>query len=366
MVIAIFILTLALAAANGANDVPKGVATLVAARVATYRAAIAWGALTTLAGGVLSLVLAAGLTKLFSQGIVTAKPSDAFAFAVLAGTGTWVALATATRLPVSTTHAIIGALIGAGLAFAPHAIAWNNLPTRIGMPLLASVAASYAISALLNRLPKRPTPECVCAEISSAPPLPATTSTATMTLKAAAIAMPLPTVRVYTGTIAECAVHRRGARHIGLNVNTAHWLSAGLTSFSRGLNDTPKIVAIGAFALPSGLTTHGLLLAVAAAMAIGSLTAGRRVARKLAEDVIDMSTTEAFRANLTTALLVGVGAHQGLPMSTTHVSAGAIAGIAGTSPDRLNRGTLRDLAIAWTLTPLTAGMIAAITYAVVS
>src|SRR5205807_10006278 len=76
VVIAIFILTLALATANGAHDVPKGVATLIGARVAGYRAAIVWGALTTLAGGLLSLVLAASLTKLFSKGIVTAKPSD--------------------------------------------------------------------------------------------------------------------------------------------------------------------------------------------------------------------------------------------------------------------------------------------------
>ncbi len=171
-VITSFILTLALAAANGANDVPKGAATLAGARVANYRAATAWGALTPLAGGLLSLALAASLTKLFSKGIVTAYPSDAFAFAVLAGAGMWVALATATRLPVSTTHAIIGALVGAGLAFAPHAVAWSNLPTRIVIPLLASVAESYAISVLLNRLPKAAMPECICAEISSAKPLP--------------------------------------------------------------------------------------------------------------------------------------------------------------------------------------------------
>lgn len=235
MVIAIFILTLALAAANGANDVPKGVATLIGARVASYRVAIAWGALTTLAGGLLSLALAASLTKLFSKGIVTAKPSDAFAFAVLAGAGAWVALATVTRLPVSTTHAIIGALVlvGAGLAFAPHAVAWSNLPTKIVIPLLASVAVAYAISALINRLPKAPVPECICADISPATPLMAG-SAATATLAAAA-AVPVPSVRLHTGTVAGCAVHRPATRRIGLNLNSAHWLSAGLTSFSRGL-----------------------------------------------------------------------------------------------------------------------------------
>jgi len=364
VVIAVFILTLALAAANGANDVPKGVATLIGARVASYRAAIAWGMLTTLAGGLLSLALAASLTKLFSKGIVTARPSDAFAFAVLAGAVMWVAVATATHMTVSTTHAIVGALIGAGLAFAPHAVAWGNLPTKIVIPLLASVAVSYASSALLNRLPNAPVPECICAEISAATPAIAG-STATATL-AATTAVPVPTVRLHTGTIAECGIHGRGTRRIGLNLSTAHWLSAGLASFTRGLNDTPKIVAIGAFALPSGLTTHSLLLAVATAMAIGSLTVGARVARRLAEDVVQMSTSEAFRANLTTAVLVGVGANQGLPMSTTHVSTGAIAGIAGTKPKRLNGPTLRDFALAWIATPLTAGATAAAIYVLVS
>ena len=60
-----------------------------------------------------------------------------------------------------------------------------------------------------------------------------------------------------------------------------------------------------------------------------------------------------------TAVLVGVGANLGLPMSTTHVSTGAIAGSAGLNRARLNGRTLRDFAIAWTLTPLTAGLIAA-------
>lgn len=101
-------------------------------------------------------------------------------------------------------------------------------------------------------------------------------------------------------------------------------------------------------------------------MAIASLTAGSRVARRLAEDVVEMSTTEAFRANLTTALLVGVGANQGLPMPTTHVSTGAIAGIAGTQPHRLKSRTLRNFVIAWTLTPLTAAAAAAAIYALVS
>lgn len=78
-----------------------------------------------------------------------------------------------------------------------------------------------------------------------------------------------------------------------------------------------------------------------------------------------MDHLEGLLANITTAMLVGFGAHLRLPMSTTHVSTGAIAGIAGTDPKRLNRRTTRDLLLAWTVTPLVAGLIAGVVYTVV-
>lgn len=63
-------------------------------------------------------------------------------------------------------------------------------------------------------------------------------------------------------------------------------------------------------------------------------------------------------------MLVGVGAKLGLPVSTTHVSTEAIAGIAGADPKRLNRRTARDLMLSWTVAPLVAGLIAAVVYTV--
>jgi inorganic phosphate transporter, PiT family len=141
---------------------------------------------------------------------------------------------------------------------------------------------------------------------------------------------------------------------------TAHWFTSGAAGLARGLNDTPKIVAIGAFALPNGGDPHWLVSGVAAAMALGGLLAGMRVAHSIAEKVVQMDHLEGFRANLTTALLVGVGANLGLPMSTTHVATGAIAGLARKNVSRLNRRTLRDFALASTATPACAGLLAAI------
>jgi len=105
-----------------------------------------------------------------------------------------------------------------------------------------------------------------------------------------------------------------------------------------------------------------LLVVVALSMALGGLAAGIRVARQLGENVVRMSHAEGFKANLTTAILVGLGANLGLPMSTTHVSTGAIAGIAGTNVGRLNGDTLRVFVLAWPVTPATAAVIAGLAF----
>jgi PiT family inorganic phosphate transporter len=362
---AIVILVIALAAANGSNDVPKGVATLAGAGVTRYRTAILWGSLTTLAGSLVSLQFADRLVKLFSKGIVTADPTPAFALAVLGGTAAWVAFATITRLPVSTTHAIVGSLIGAGLLLAAGAVDFGAVVPRVVQPLLLSIGVAYGLSFLLSLLPDR-VPECVCVDL--VPPAPAapglsTPEGASLLSVTPPVPVGLPLPHVSTGSVADCAVHGRtttGVRRIGLSINGLHWLSSGATSFARGLNDTPKIVAIGAFALvPAGMTTAQILLVVAVAMLAGSLGGGMRVARRLGEGVVRMSHVEGFKANLTTAVLVGLAANRGLPLSTTHVSTGAIAGAAGRDIKRLDTRNLRDFVLAWSVTPLFAGVVAA-------
>jgi inorganic phosphate transporter, PiT family len=173
-----------------------------------------------------------------------------------------------------------------------------------------------------------------------------------------------PLVRVEVGTVTECRVHGKHGKRFDLTVNGLHWLSSGAASAARGLNDTPKIVAVGAFALvPAGMSSRSVLLCVAGAMAMGSILFGTRVARRLGEDVVHMDHVEGFKANLTTAALVGLAANRGLPLSTTQVSSGAIAGAAGSHPSRLNGRTLRDFAIAWTVTPLSAALVAAAVFA---
>ena len=107
--IALCVATLFLAYSNGANDNFKGVATLFGSGTANYRRAIAWATITTLAGSLCSLLLAAALVRSFSgKGLVPDEiaGTTGFLLAVAIGAGLTVMLATLTGFPISTTHSL--------------------------------------------------------------------------------------------------------------------------------------------------------------------------------------------------------------------------------------------------------------------
>ena len=151
VVILTFVLVLLLAFANGANDVSKAIATLVGSGVTDYRPAILWGTCWTVVGAGLSGVLATAMVKTFSQGLLAsdAAASPALAPAVLTGAVLWVLVASWTGLPVSTTHALIGAIVGAGLvAFGSEGLVWTGIGKKIVLPLLLSPVLALTVAVL--------------------------------------------------------------------------------------------------------------------------------------------------------------------------------------------------------------------------
>jgi len=112
----LFALVLGLAFANGTNDVSKAITTLVGSGITNYQTAIVWGTVWTVFGACVSGVVASAMVKTFSSGLIasgTAIPPT-LALAVLTGAMIWVLVASRTSLPVSTTHALTGAIVGAG------------------------------------------------------------------------------------------------------------------------------------------------------------------------------------------------------------------------------------------------------------
>ena len=106
----------------------------------------------------------------------------------------------------------------------------------------------------------------------------------------------------------------------------SHYVSAAAVSFARGLNDTPKIVAL--LLVVAGPRFARLsMLAIALAMALGGLLNARKVAETMSKKISKMNDGQALTANLVTAFMVIVASRLGMPVSTTHVSVGAISGI---------------------------------------
>src|SRR2546426_8686811 len=127
MELSLFVFVLALAYANGTNDVSKAIATLVASGVANYRTAVIWGTIWTTVGAAASGVVAGAMLNTFSAGLLqpgVAVP-PALTGAVPVGAIAWVVVASRTGLPGSPAHALARAPGGAGLpAFGGPAAAW--------------------------------------------------------------------------------------------------------------------------------------------------------------------------------------------------------------------------------------------------
>ncbi len=359
MTLAIILLAvLALAYANGANDNFKGVATLFGSGTCSYRTALIWATVTTLAGSLLALLLAHGLVEAFKgRGLVpdqvTREP--AFLFAVSLGAALTVLSATWTGLPVSTTHALTGALLGAGLLAAPGEVQYAALGKSFVLPLLFSPLVALGLTMVIYpvfRWARRScgvtSTSCLC--IGSA--YEEVTEQPDGTLL-------LATTRavVHVGQSSDC-VQRYHGQLLGVQAGPVldglHYLSGGAVGFARGLNDTPKIVAL-LLAGEAILPALGLAL-VALIMAIGGIVNARKVAVTMSQKITRMNPGQGFTANLVTALLVSSASRFGLPVSTTHVSVGSLFGIG------LVNGTARvkmilTILLAWVTTlPLGASL----------
>ena len=296
----LFLITFAVvvvAYANGANANFKGVASLFGSRTTSYRTAGNWAALTTAAGCVAAMFLAAGLLKTFSgKGLVPdaliAQPM--FLLAVAASAGATGLLATRLGFPVSTTHMLTGALLGAG--WTAGEVNVSKLWETFIRPLLLSPVVAVVVGGVIYLLLK---------------------------------------------------MLRLAPDHRTRTLDALHFLSAGAVCFARGVNDTPKMAAL----LHGVGWLHGSagMILIAVAMAAGGLISAKQVAETLAHKITDMNPGQGFAANFATALLVTTANVHGLPVSTTHVSVGALLGIGITTRQAKWRTVIPVLA-AWVIT----------------
>lgn len=364
----IILATLFVAYANGANDNFKGVATLFGSGTTDYRKALAWATVTTFAGSVTAFFLAEKLIKTFSgKGLVpdALLGTPEFLLAVALGASATVLLAALTGIPISTTHSLTGALVGAGFVAIGMDLDFSMLGKNFFIPLLSSpfiavvlTAFIYTFFRFVRRRLKITRATCVCVgeRVIAVPNVNLVNGQILSVAE-------LKSMEIFVDERSQCqarALDRYEGRVLGIDaqqiLDTLHFISAGAVSFARGLNDTPKIVALAVTAGVLGLKFNIGLVAIV--MALGGILSAKKVAETMSHRITGMNHGQGFTANLITAVLVIFASKMGVPVSTTHVSCGSLFGI-GLVNGKANWKIIGGIVTAWVLTLPIAALLSA-------
>jgi PiT family inorganic phosphate transporter len=303
---------------NGFHDTANYVATWVGTRALSPRTAVLVSAAANLAGAFVTTAVATTVGKgLIDAGLATEKTVLAALFGAIA----WNLLTWWAGLPSSSTHALVGGLIGAALVQSgSKGVEWPGLWQKVVLPGLASPAIGFAgaflLLVLIYRLFHRLTP----------------------------------------------GVAHRGFRYGQL-------LSGTWVAFTHGANDAQKTMGVIALAL----FTHGSIstfyvptwVKIAAGLTIGAGTyaGGWRIIRTLGQRIYGMHPEHGFAAQVAAGSTLYLGTHFGFPISTTHVVTGSVMGAGATRRFSAVRwGVAGNILFAWLLTLPAAGLVAAALY----
>ncbi len=356
MIFWLVVIACVLAFANGANDNAKGVATLVGGKVLSRKRALYVAAVATFAGSVVAIFLATELVARFSgKGLVSADLTGSAAFLSCVGLAAGMTVLTATRvgIPISTTHAMVGAIAGVG--WAAGSLQVGRLVDVFLYPLLFAPVLAIVLTIPLYGVFRglrlafgvnKDTCICVAAQRSEV----------SVSASGAALTTMAGSSLQVGDSVQACAKNYHG-HVVGVDaqrlLDRSHIMSAGVASFARGLNDTPKIAAL--LLVVGAMGTTGGMLVVGIAIAIGGLIAARRVADTMSNRITDMNDGQAFTANLVTAGCVLFASKLGVPVSTTHVSCGSLFGI-GLATGQARWGIIGQILLAWVTTLPMAGL----------
>lgn len=306
---------------------------------------------------VLGAVIAGGaVTQTLTEGLVGdalghGEPTALMMLTALLAAGSWITLATWLDAPVSTTHSVVGAIAGAGLAsFGPSAVNWPELGTiAIGWvvsPLISGTLAAVFLATLRNRVLERE--DRVAAGRVWLPVMVAATGGMLASVAGVAWHGLAPSTIVAMGvTGAGCGwIYARlrmdhdiaatgGARLavkqlLGVPLATA----AVVMGFAHGSNDTSNVAAplsiiLDSLPMQSQLVPQGrlVLLLGGVGIALGVLLFGRRLVHMVGSKITRLNAARALCISLATSTTVLGFSAAGLPVSTTHIAVGGVFGI---------------------------------------
>ena len=309
---------------NGFHDTANYVATWVGTRALSPRVAVAVSAAANLAGAFVTTAVA----KTVGKGIIdTGLATEKTVLAALIGAIAWNLLTWWVGLPSSSTHALIGGLVGAALVQSGSSgVQWHGVWEKVVLPGLASPAIGFAL----------------------------------------AFALVVVIYRLFF-RVPPGVAHR--------TFRLGQLASGTWVAFTHGANDAQKTMGVIALALVANGNMSPdnfhiptwVKISAGLTIAAGTYAGGWRIIRTLGQRIYKMQPEHGFAAQLAAGTTLYLGTHFGFPISTTHVVTGSVMGAGATRRlSAVRWGIAGNIALAWLLTLPAAGLVAAGLYYPVS
>jgi PiT family inorganic phosphate transporter len=305
---------------NGFHDAANAIAVAVSTKALTPRIALGLAAVMNLVGALISTKVAATV----GGGIIdppTGSGGLQVVFAALVGAIAWNLITWYFGLPSSSTHALIGGLVGAALA-AAESVKWSGIVDKVVIPMALSPLIGFVLGYLFY------------------------------------LAI------LWTFRTRNAHKTERGFRH-------AQILSSAAMAFGHGTQDAQKTMGIITLALVTSGHLSSIhvplwvIFASALAISLGTYSGGFRIIRTLGRRVIQLQPAGGFAAQtVASGVMIATATVLAVPVSTTHITTASIMGVGSTRRFSAVRwGVAGNIVVAWVLTLPAAGLVAALAYA---
>ncbi len=303
---------------NGFHDAANAIATSVSTRALTPRAALLMAAVMNLIGALLGVEVAKTVSE------VITPPTGLHGLTVVAagvlGAITWNLITWYFGLPSSSSHALIGGVVGAGLASA-SSVSWTTVAEKVAIPMVLSPVAGFCLA--------------------------------------------------YLVMVAILWIFRRAQpSRVGRRFRIAQSVSAASMALGHGLQDAQKTMGIIVLALVTTGHSDGqgvplwVIVSCAGALSLGTYAGGWRIMRTLGRRVIELDPPKGFAAEATASMILYATAYfWHAPISTTHTITSSIMGVGATKRlSAVRWGVAGNIVTAWVLTMPMAASVAALVY----
>ncbi|MCL2781337.1 MAG: inorganic phosphate transporter [Actinomycetia bacterium] len=317
LVVVVIVIALAFDYTNGFHDSANAIALAVSTRAMPPKAAVAMAAVMNVVGALISTKVA----KTVGKGIIATPPHDrgglVVVLAALVGAIIWNLATWYFGLPSSSTHALVGGLVGAALA-SSQAVKWSGVFEKVVIPMVISPVIGGILAYLLM-------------------------------------------------LVLLWSFRNRNQHRTNLGFRRAQIFSSAAAAFSHGTQDAQKTMGVIALTLmvsghlhPNADIPLWVILASAGAIALGTYSGGWRIMRTMGRRIFSVTPPSAFAAQTAASIVMLATERYGLPVSTTHVITGSVMGVGATRRlSAVRWGVAGNIVGAWLLTIPAAGLVAA-------